>query len=698
MITRLSDPLPVPVLPCGVSRRKVLLLGLDGLRPDLLVTAPTLARLVAEGSFAVSPLYCSPAGVTGSGAGWATVLSGVWPDRNNVRDGNMISQRARRYPDLLSRAKAHDPALSTLSMAAWTAVNSREWYGGPLVSDAVDVRLSFDADSDDPDQVDAAIAEVLIRVLTEQDPDALFVHFGSIDLAGHSGGASLPRYRAALIAVDGHISRALEALASRSPQEEWLVLVTNDHGHRDRGTTHNGPSAAERGWSLLACGPGIPAGVARPDVRAVDVLPTFLHHLGVPVDPAWGLDGRALQEAVPADDFDSLVPLLDPPFDQVSIPRGTCGGSTFVPPEGWQTDGGWRFVTDPYWTAQARQQGREAFTHARGVFAVASSDATLASPAYDVSGPVTVTFAAQYRQHGDGRATLTAAFDGGAERELLTYGPAVHDRNHGTDLANHRERVVVASPPDASTMVLRWRLVTRGSGWLAIDAVRVHHEVRAPLAVTLSTSLPNPGETVHVRATLDGELTCDLPWPVKRIADGEWLLMVPADAVPGPCVISVAAGAEVCDLPLAVPHSDVNAARDWIVTGPEGNADGEGRTWPAEALTRADAVLCSGQGILLSGSGERLSLLASSAFFPGGGQGVIAYEDGTRQPYDIFIPVWDDPDPPHPVAIDGRGRKIYRIDIPLHAGRPVAGIILPRCSDKPVSYAPSPYVFDAVIS
>ncbi|WP_234325713.1 hypothetical protein [Streptomyces sp. NRRL S-146] len=74
------------------------------------------------------------------------------------------------------------------------------------------------------------------------------------------------------------------------------MLITTDHGHLDSGG-HGGDSRAEREVFLVLAEPGGPArpGGTRLDTpRLVDIAPTVLDRLGIPVDPAWGLQGRVL--------------------------------------------------------------------------------------------------------------------------------------------------------------------------------------------------------------------------------------------------------------------------------------------------------------------------------------------------------------------------------------------------------------------
>ncbi|NED81330.1 nucleotide pyrophosphatase, partial [Streptomyces sp. SID11233] len=137
-----------------------------------------------------------------------------------------------------------------------------------------------------------------------------FVHLDNVDHAGHSYGAASNQYLQALATVDAQLGQLLDAVRGRSSyaREDWLVLVTTDHGHTDAGG-HGGNTLPERQTFLVASGGGLPAGSVRYDVRMPDVAVTALAHLGVPIDPAWGLDGRPLTVAS-TDPFDTLRPAL----------------------------------------------------------------------------------------------------------------------------------------------------------------------------------------------------------------------------------------------------------------------------------------------------------------------------------------------------------------------------------------------------
>lgn len=160
---------------------------------------------------------------------------------------------------------------------------------------AIDLRVRFDGERHGFFAEDVRIADVAAELLAEQSTDVAFVYFGGVDEAGHQTGPLSTSYRQRLEAVDAMVGRLLGAVRGRITyaDENWLVLVTTDHGHRDNGG-HGRKSDAERAIFVIANGPGIAAGVRRSGFRTVDIAPTVLDHLGVVPDPAWLFEGRTL--------------------------------------------------------------------------------------------------------------------------------------------------------------------------------------------------------------------------------------------------------------------------------------------------------------------------------------------------------------------------------------------------------------------
>ena len=179
---------------------------------------------------------------------------------------------------------------------SWPALVRRGTLGR-----AIGRRVRHNGESRGYETADRRVARTALRWLTTSDPDVLFVYFGATDEAGHDTGPLSPAYDRALLAQDAHLGRLLEAIDARASdprraEERWTVLVTTDHGHLDSGG-HGGDSRAEREVFVVLAEPGGPArpGGTRLDTpRLIDIAPTVLDRLGIPVDPAWGLQGRVL--------------------------------------------------------------------------------------------------------------------------------------------------------------------------------------------------------------------------------------------------------------------------------------------------------------------------------------------------------------------------------------------------------------------
>ncbi|MGF0176229.1 alkaline phosphatase family protein [Streptomyces sp. Marseille-Q5077] len=476
----------LPTLPNGTSKDKVLVIGMDGLRHDRIdaANAPHLKAMMSEGTYGTSLLYSGPMAATSSGPGWSTIATGVWPDKHGVKDNTFIGKNYARYPGFLARLAQVRPALSTYAAVDWKPLDTQG-----TVTPGADAKLVLDGDADGYTGHDATIAAETEALLRNQNPDVLFVYFGQSDIVGHNQGAGSQAYLDQIAVQDAFVGRLRAAIKARPSYatERWTVIVATDHGHTDPGG-HGGSSIEERRTFVLATGPGIAAGARPIDTRLVDVVPTVLKQLGIPVDPAWGLDGKPVQERS-GDPFDALT--LSTRTDETGIPS-TVRGYTHTPPSGWSvinnamgTGGmtewrGWAFATDEFWSRTQRDQWRELNVRARGVFAVADSDewadksfsgtydSTLVTPAYDVTGKtkVRLDFTTLYRQEGSQTAQILASFNGGTPTVVKSYT---------SDVVSQPQSVSVDVPSGAAGVSFRFRYTGSNNWYWVIDGVRISH-------------------------------------------------------------------------------------------------------------------------------------------------------------------------------------------------------------------------------
>ena len=302
--------------PSGTSLNKVLVIGTDGTRWDLLEKAikagkaPNLARLRRQGFGHPSLLEYGPDTLTLSEVGWSSIASGVWEDKHGV-DGtkfNMDPGQATKngYLDFLTRIENSRPQLSTFLASDWDNIGL-PLNGGPIFGTARDANFAARVPAEtleNWDQGDVEVTEAAERYLRQGNPDAGFVYLGVVDETAHLVGSATPAYATAISTTDGRIGRLLRAIRSRPayPFESWTVLVTTDHGERPLSEpsllAHYGKTKLELTTFVLGAGPGLGRNVKKPKV--IDILPTVLHQLGLRTPRSWNIDGRSLGNAKPA--------------------------------------------------------------------------------------------------------------------------------------------------------------------------------------------------------------------------------------------------------------------------------------------------------------------------------------------------------------------------------------------------------------
>ena len=277
----------------GPPSSKVLVIGIDGVRPDVLAEVPTpnMDRLIAEGFFSSEAQTGLP---TVSGPGWSSFLIGVWPEKHQVFSNDFTGHAYDEHQDFLTRIEAVRPELRTFAAADWLPLVTTD-AGGPVIGDSPDKKVILDGYELGWAQADSQITDSAIAELSSGDPDALFVYLGNPDETSHADGDIGSGYRAAIADADRQVGRLMDAVRRRSTygDEDWLVIISTDHGRRADGG-HGGSSPEERTIFFLVSGASVQHDPAPSPPEIVDVAVTALIHLGIPLDPAWALDGEAV--------------------------------------------------------------------------------------------------------------------------------------------------------------------------------------------------------------------------------------------------------------------------------------------------------------------------------------------------------------------------------------------------------------------
>lgn len=164
-----------PLLLLAQDSKKVLVIGIDGCRPDALTMAstPNLDKLISTAVYSPHALNDD---ITISGPGWSEILCGVQSEKHLVTDNSFTIDDYETYPTFFKRARDFDPDLQTVSICHWAPINDI------IVSDQADFTLNVTSD--------VAVANQASAYLAVNDPDITFLHFDEADGVGHSFGFS----------------------------------------------------------------------------------------------------------------------------------------------------------------------------------------------------------------------------------------------------------------------------------------------------------------------------------------------------------------------------------------------------------------------------------------------------------------------------------------------------------------------------
>lgn len=276
----------------GSRTKKVLVIGIDGVRPDVLaeVATPNIDALAASGTFSDDVGTTRP---TVSGPAWSSLLTGVWPEKHGVTSNEFAVKHFDAFPDFLTRIEQVRPDLNTYAAVDWLPLGA-DSAGGPVIGDSPDVKHVLNGYDLTWSGADSMLVALSVQHLRDADPDAMFVYLGNPDEISHETGAIGPEYRAAIAGSDRHVGMLVDAIRSRpsAASEDWLIIVSTDHGRRADGG-HGGDSPEESTIFFIASGPSAVIGAPAERPAIVDVAVTALTHLGIVIDPVWQLDGRA---------------------------------------------------------------------------------------------------------------------------------------------------------------------------------------------------------------------------------------------------------------------------------------------------------------------------------------------------------------------------------------------------------------------
>lgn len=221
-----------PTYPADHHYKYVALIGVDGAGAYFKKTrTPNTDRIFRRGAKTYCALAASP---TISGQCWGSMLHGVDPEKHGITNEIAATQPYdvnSPYPSIFKVIRNNYPDAVLASFCCWSAINRG------IIENNLNVYMRSAYD-------DKLVTDVL-SYLDEAQPMMLFVHFESVDAAGHKYEYGSDEYLKELRTVDGYIGQIYNKYKELGILDETLFIVTTDHGGNGLGHGTEKPTDKE---------------------------------------------------------------------------------------------------------------------------------------------------------------------------------------------------------------------------------------------------------------------------------------------------------------------------------------------------------------------------------------------------------------------------------------------------------------------
>ncbi len=246
-----KDPLPE-----GKKKKKAIVLGYDGLRTDMLLHFDKIERgaaktLLSKGGHAIftyaggTPYPAPIAHETDTGPGWGAILTGLQSRESTIYYNNAVKAVEPRSSilafteDKLIEKSAFYVSWDGHFTAEESTYRAEKEYAEEKGISALYVRAEND---------DGTLQNALNDVRSDDCSDYIFTIFEYPDIYGHGHGFSpgVEEYMTSFRLSERAGIALVDAVKSRITydEEDWLILVTPDHG--GIGRVHGGSTLEER--------------------------------------------------------------------------------------------------------------------------------------------------------------------------------------------------------------------------------------------------------------------------------------------------------------------------------------------------------------------------------------------------------------------------------------------------------------------
>jgi predicted AlkP superfamily pyrophosphatase or phosphodiesterase len=263
----------------AMPAKHVIIISLDGGRPDVILTSDTMYihKLAAEGAYTWWAQTVDPSITLVS---HSSMLTGCLPAKHGITWNDTFRPEAGYVKTTTCFELAKAAGLSTAMFS--NKAKLRHIAKPGTVDHYEDVAGGAIGSS-------TAAAEYW----TLNKPSLMFVHHGDPDAAGHTFGWGSREHHLALETCDRAVGILLNAVLASDAASQTVIIVTADHGGHL--TTHGSTDPRDMTIPWVCWGPGmIRPGQVEAPVSTCDTAATALVALGLAPDPDW--DGKPVAE------------------------------------------------------------------------------------------------------------------------------------------------------------------------------------------------------------------------------------------------------------------------------------------------------------------------------------------------------------------------------------------------------------------
>ena len=258
---------------------KVILVSVDGMRPDSMKKSRLAQELISRSSYTLSARTVFPSVTLPC---HMSMFHSVDPERHGITT-NIYTPQVRPINGLIEQLQANGN--SCAFFYNWEELRDLTRPGH------LDYSFFFSGHTKgDYALANKEITREFLKYYPKYRPDFTFLYYGEVDSVGHDRGWMSKEYIAAVQSSWREISKDIAMLDSLG--EEYTLIVTADHG--GHGRIHGTMEEEDMTIPIIAYGPSFEAGRILENANIKDIPATIAALLGA--RPAREWEGRILYE------------------------------------------------------------------------------------------------------------------------------------------------------------------------------------------------------------------------------------------------------------------------------------------------------------------------------------------------------------------------------------------------------------------